>query len=113
VRREEAAFLCVGLTVEVKVGDIFNRKTVIYVYPETLPVGYDATKTRYHDTLYAVRENLQGKAILPFKLFTFEITKRFVFEWLALICIPRGFWLKFKSMYGVLTDISRRLSQIL
>lgn len=106
------------LTVEVKVGDIFNRRTVIAVYPETLQVGYDATKTRkpmlgYQDTLYAVRENLHGKALLPFKLFTFEITKRFVFQWLALIRIPRGFWVKFKSIYGVVTDICRRLFQIL
>lgn len=85
-----------GLTVEGKVRDVFTRKTVIAVYPETLQVGYDATKTRkpkldYHDNLYAVRENLQGKALHPFKLFAFEITKRFVFEWVAFIRIPRGF----------------------
>jgi hypothetical protein len=35
----------VGLTVEVKVADVFNRKTVIAMYAETLQVGYDATKT--------------------------------------------------------------------
>lgn len=88
------------------------------MYPETLQVGYDASKTHKpklgnHDTLYAVRGNLQGKALHPFKLFAVEITKRFVFEWLAFIRIPRGFWVKFKSIYRVLTDISRCLSQIL
>jgi len=95
----------VGLTVEVKVRYVFTRKTVIVVYPETLPVGYETTKIRkpklgYHDTFYAVRENLQGKALQPFKLFAFEITTRFVFEWLTFIRIPRGFWVKFKSVYG-------------
>jgi len=95
-----------------------TRKRVIAVYPEILQVGYDATKTRKpklsnHDTLYAVRENLQGKALHPFKLFAFEIIKCFVFKWLAFIPISRGFWIKFKSIYGVLTDISRCLFQIL
>jgi hypothetical protein len=86
----------VGLTVEVKVRDVFNRKRVIAVYPDTWQAGYDATKTRkpkldYHNTLYAVRENLQGKALHPFKLFVFEITKCFVFKWLAFIHIRRSF----------------------
>lgn len=85
---------------------------LIAVYPETLQVGNDA-KLGYHDTLYAVRENLQGKTLHPFKLFAFEITKRFAFEWLAFIRISRGFRVKFNSIYGVLTDISRCLSQIL
>jgi hypothetical protein len=54
--------MCV-LTVKVKVRDVFTRKTVNAVYPETLQVGYDATKTGkpnlgYHGTLYAVRESL-------------------------------------------------------
>lgn len=107
-----------NLTVEVKVSDVFTRKTVNAVYPETLQLGYEATKAckpklSYHDTLYAVPENLQGKALHPFKLFAFEITKCSVLEWLAFIHIPRGFWVKFKSMYKVLTDISRCLSQIL
>jgi hypothetical protein len=71
MRRKNAAVCCVGLIVEVKVRDVFTRKTPKAVYPETLPVGYDATKARkpklrYLGTLNAVHENLQKLAFHPF-----------------------------------------------
>jgi hypothetical protein len=58
----------VGLTVEVKVRDVFTLKTSKAVYPETLPGSYEATKARkpklrYLDALNAVLENLQEIAL--------------------------------------------------
>jgi hypothetical protein len=47
----------VGLTVEVKVRDVFTRKTVIAVYPENLQVSYDATETRKPKLGYVTTTN--------------------------------------------------------
>ena len=63
-RRGLPAVWCVSLTVDVRVRDVFTRKTANAVYPDTLQVGCEATKARkselkYRNSLYAVRENLQ------------------------------------------------------